>query len=106
MSTGTAWLLIGACAVITAAIKAAGPVALGGRELPPWFSSIVAMMAPALFAALVVTQALADGRHWAVGADTAGVALAGLAAWRGVSVIAVVGIAAGVTAGLRAAGVG
>jgi branched chain amino acid efflux pump len=106
MSTGTAWLLIGACAVITAAIEAAGPVALGGRELPPWFSSIVAMMAPALFAALVVTQALADGRDWAVGADTAGVALAGLAAWRGVSVIAVVGIAAGVTAGLRAAGVG
>ena len=105
MSTTTAWVLIGACAAITAAIKAAGPLALGGRELPGWFSSIVAMMAPALFAALVVTQALADGRDWAVGADTAGVALAGLAAWRGASVIVVVGIAAGVTAGLRAVGV-
>jgi branched-subunit amino acid transport protein len=104
MSTATAWTLIGACAVITAAIKAAGPIALGGRELPPWFSSIVAMMAPALFAALVVTQALADGEEWAVGADTVGVGLAGVAAWRGVSVIAVVGIAAGVTAGLRALG--
>jgi len=104
MSAGTAWILIGACAAITAAIKATGPVALGGRELPPWFSSIVAMMAPALFAALVVTQALADGREWAVGADTAGVALAGVAAWRGASVILVVGIAAGVTAGLRALG--
>jgi branched-subunit amino acid transport protein len=104
MSNATAWTLIGACALITAAIKAAGPVALGGRTLPPWFSSIVAMMAPALFAALVVTQALADGRDWAVGADTAGVALAGLAAWRGASVIVVVAIAAGVTAALRAAG--
>ena len=62
MSATTTWGLIAACAVITAAIKGVGPVALGGRELPPWFGAIVAMMAPALFAALVVTQALADGR--------------------------------------------
>ena len=102
MSTGTAVGLIAACAIVTATIKGIGPVALGGRELPPWFSSIVAMMAPALFAALVVTQALADGRHWAVGADTAGVALAAIAAWRGASVIAVVAIAAVTTALLRA----
>jgi len=102
MSTGSAVGLIAACAIITATIKGVGPVALGGRELPSWFSSIVAMMAPALFAALVVTQALADGRDWAIGADTVGVALAGLAAWRGASVIAVVAIAAVTTAVLRA----
>ena len=101
MTVGTSVTLIAACAVITAAIKGAGPVALGGRELPGWFSSIVAMMAPALFAALVVTQALADGREWAVGADTVGVALAAVAAWRGASVIAVVFIAAVTTALLR-----
>jgi branched-subunit amino acid transport protein len=102
MSSATTWTLIAACAVITAAIKGIGPVALGGRELPSWFSAIVAMMAPALFAALVVTQALADGREWAVGADTAGVAVGATAAWRGASVIAVVAIAAGTTAVLRA----
>jgi branched-subunit amino acid transport protein len=102
VSTGTAVGLIAACAIVTAAIKGVGPVALGGRDLPSWFSAIVAMMAPALFAALVVTQALADGRDWAVGADTAGVALAGVAAWRGASVIAVVAIAAVTTAVLRA----
>jgi branched chain amino acid efflux pump len=101
MSTGTAVALIAACAVITAAIKGAGPAVLGGRELPAWFSSIVAMMAPALFSALVVTQALANGREWGIGADTAGVALAGVAAWRGASVIAVVAIAAVTTAVLR-----
>jgi hypothetical protein len=50
----------------------------------------------------VVAQAVADGRHWAVGADTVGVALAGLAAWRGASVIVVVAIAAVTTAVLRA----
>jgi len=104
MSAGTTWALIGGCAAITALLKGAGPVALGGRELPPWFSSIVALMAPALFAALVVTQVLADGRELAVGADTAGVALAGVAAWRGASVITVVTVAAVTAATLRALG--
>ena len=103
MSTSTTLTLVLACAVITAGIKATGPVALGGRDLPLWFSGVVAMMAPALFAALVVTQALADGRHWAIGADTVGVALSGIAAWRGASVIVVVTIAAVTTALLRAA---
>ena len=102
MSSGVTWGLIAGCAIVTAAIKGIGPVALGGRELPSWFARIVAMMAPALFAALVVTQALADGREWAVGADTAGVAVAGVAAWRGASVIAVVAVAAVVTGVLRA----
>ena len=102
MSAGTTWALIGGCALITALIKAAGPVALGGRELPAWFSSIVALMAPALFAALVVTQVLANGRELGVGADTAGVALAGVAAWRGASVITVVTVAAVTAAALRA----
>lgn len=102
MSAATMWALIGGCAVITALLKGAGPFALGGRELPSWFSAIVALMAPALFAALVVTQVLADGRDLGVGADTAGVALAGVAAWRGSSVITVVTVAALTAATLRA----
>ena len=102
MSAATTWGLIAGCALITAVIKAAGPVALGGRELPAWFASIVELMAPALFAALVVTQVLANGRDLAVGADTAGVALAGIAAWRGASVIIVVTVAAVTAAALRA----
>ena len=61
-------------------------------------------MAPALLAALVVTQALADGERLHVGADTAGVAAAGLVVWRGGSVLPAVGLAVVVTAGLRALG--
>jgi hypothetical protein len=53
----------------------------------------------------VVTAALADGNRLAVGADTAGVAVAGAALWRGANIIVGVLIAASVTAGLRAAGV-
>jgi branched-subunit amino acid transport protein len=96
------WLLIVLVAVVTAAIKAAGPVALGGRELPPWFSSIVTVMPGAVLAALVVTAALANGKDLSVGPDTAGVAAAGIVAWRGGSVIICVLVAAAVTAGLRA----
>lgn len=98
------WTLIGLCAVVTTAIKGVGPIALGHRDLPGWFTGVIVLMAPALLAALVVTAALADGDRLAVGADTVGVAVAGLALWRGVSVVVGVAIAAAVTAGLRAAG--
>jgi len=96
------WTLIGLCAVVTAAIKAAGPVALGGRELPDWFARVVGLMAAALLSALVCVSALADGRHLAIGADTAGVAVAGVALLRGANVIVAVLVAAVVTALLRA----
>jgi branched-subunit amino acid transport protein len=100
--SGEQWALIAGCAVVTAVIKAAGPVAFGGRQLPERMAGVIALMAPALLVALVVTQALADGRQLAVGADTAGVALAGVVVWRGGSIIAAVAVAVVVTAGLRA----
>jgi branched-subunit amino acid transport protein len=98
----TIWILIVLVAALTAAIKAAGPIALGGRELPGWFSSIVTAMPAAVLAALVVTAALANGQELSIGPETAGVAAAGVVAWRGGSVITCVLVAAAVTAGLRA----
>jgi branched chain amino acid efflux pump len=100
VSTGAT--VIAGCALITFAIKAAGPVALGGRELPIWFTSVVVLLAPALLAALVATQALADGDRLAIGADTAGVAAGGVVAWRTGSIVACVLLAPVVTAALRA----
>jgi len=94
--------VVGGAAAVTALIKGIGPFALGGRELPGWFARIVVLLAPALLAALVISSAAADGKHLHIGADTAGVAAAGLALWRGASVIVGVVVAAGVTAGLRA----
>jgi branched chain amino acid efflux pump len=95
-------VLIAGCAVVTFAIKAAGPVALGGRRLPIAFRSVVMLLAPALFAALVVTQALADGSSLHVGPETAGVAAGALVAWRTDSIVGCVVVAAVVTAVLRA----
>ena len=69
----TAWELVAGCAVLTFAVKAAGPVVLGGRPLRPWFASLITLLAPALLAALVATHSLANGRHLEVGAQTFGV---------------------------------
>jgi branched-subunit amino acid transport protein len=102
--SGQLWAVIAGCATVTFAIKAAGPVTLGGRDLPPRFSGVIALMAPALLAAFVVTQALADGERLHVGADTAGVAAAGVVVWRGGSVLPAVVVAVAVTAVLRALG--
>ena len=104
MTTGTVWLVVAGCAAVTFAIKAAGPVALGGRDLPRAFVGVITLMAPALLAALVVTNALADGDELHVGADTVGVGAAGLVLWREGSVLLAVTAAAVVTAGLRALG--
>ena len=96
------WVLILGLAALTALIKASGPVLLGGRELPPWFSRVVVLMAPTLLSALVVTSVFAAGRSWSVGAHTVGVAVAALMLWRQCSLVLCVVVAVLVTAGLRA----
>lgn len=100
----TVWLTIALVALVTFAVKGIGPALLGDRDLPAWFSRCVLLLAPALLAALVVTSAAADGPRLSVGADTAGVAVAGLLLLRGVGVLPVVVVAALVTALLRLAG--
>ena len=93
--------LIAGCAVVTAFIKGIGPFALGGRDLPDWFTGVVVLLAPCLLAALVVTQVVADEQRLAVGADTVGVAAGAAVYWRFSSVIGCVLVAAGLTALLR-----
>lgn len=102
MST-TWWTILG-LALATAAVKGVGPVLLGGRDLPVRFTGVIVLMAPALLTALVVTSVLAEGDRWQAGAVTVGVATAGVAAWRGASVITTIGIAVVLTALLRLAG--
>ncbi len=95
------WLTIAALALATAAIRAAGPVLLGGRELHPRLMAVVALLAPTLLAALVVTQTLGTEDGVGVDARLAGVAAAGLTiAARGSALLAVLA-AAVVTALVR-----
>jgi branched-subunit amino acid transport protein len=101
LSEGEVWLLIGALVLVTAATKAVGPVFVGGRELPAWFSGVVALMAPALLAALVVTSVFADGSRLAVGADAVGVAVAAVLLLLRVPLVVVCVVAMLVTVALR-----
>jgi branched-subunit amino acid transport protein len=96
------WLVVAATALVTAVIKAFGPVTVGGRELPAWSAGVIGLLAPALLAALVAVSALSDGRSIAVGPQTAGVAAAAIALWRGANVLVGVVVAVAVTAGVRA----
>lgn len=53
------WITVGALVVLTAAFKAVGPLAVGGRGLPERAAGVVALLAPALLAGLVVYETLA-----------------------------------------------
>ena len=55
----TTWVMIGLLAAGTVVIKAIGPIALGGGELPPRLEGVVARLAPSLLAALVVVDLFA-----------------------------------------------
>jgi branched-subunit amino acid transport protein len=98
------WITIGVLAVVTAMIKAAGPMALGGRELSPRAVRVISLLAPAVLAALVVVGTFADDRDLTVDARAIGLAsAAGVIALRG-SLFLVVVAAAGSAAAARALG--
>ena len=102
--TATVWWTIAGCTVVTALIKAVGPVALGGREIPGRLSGVIVLMAPALLAALVVTSTFAVGDQWNLGANTVGVGVGGLILYRRGPLVVAVLAAVLVTAGLRLLG--
>jgi hypothetical protein len=95
------WVVIAALALATAALKLAGPVALGGRPLPEWALSVVGLLASALLAALVVVETFANGRSLILDARVLGAAFAVIAVWRRAPMIVVVIGAAAVTAVAR-----
>ncbi len=71
------WITIAALAVATALVKAAGPLAFGGRTLPAPALRVISLLAAALLAALVVTQTFAHDQELVIDARTAGLAAAG-----------------------------
>ena len=75
----TVWLVVLVVGLATIALKATGPVLLGGRELPDAVADVVALLAPVLLAALVVTQTVGGDGELVLDARLAGVA-AGAAA--------------------------
>jgi hypothetical protein len=73
------WVSIVVVSVASFAMKAAGPVLIGDRNLPRPVLEVIALLAPAILAALVVVGTLSDDGRLNVDAQTAGVAVSGAA---------------------------
>jgi hypothetical protein len=97
-----AWLLIAIVGTCTIVLKSVGPLVIGGRALPRPLLGVVALLAPTLLAALIVTQAFADGRDLVVDARAAGLAVALVAVLLRAPVLVVVVLAAATAAATRA----
>ena len=100
-----AWVVVLAVGTGTMLLKAAGPVLLGGRPLPERLRSVVALLAPALLAALVATATFGEGRALVLDARVVGVAAGAIALAARAPVLAVVLVAAAATAVARLIGV-
>jgi hypothetical protein len=106
MSGDGVWLTVLLLGIGSAALKGAGPVLLGGRTLPPRVMGMVRVLAPAMLAALVATQAAVDGRELVADARLAGLAVAFVALLLRAPTLLVVGLAALATALARGGGCG
>lgn len=104
MSAG--WVTVLVVGAATMAIKAAGPVLLGGRQLPGPVLRVVALLPAALLAALVGVLALGDEGRLALDARLIGLGVGAVLIWLRTPVLLVVIAAGAATAIARAAGIG
>jgi branched-subunit amino acid transport protein len=98
-----AWAAVLAIGAATVAIKSAGPVLAGGRELPTRLAGVVELLAPAVLAALVVTQTVGGDEEIVLDERLAGVGAASVAIALRAPILVSVSVAAVVTALLRLA---
>ena len=92
-------LVVALVGVATIVFKASGPVLLGRRRLPPRVAALVDVLAPAMLAALVVTQTVGGDGEIVVDERLAGV-VAGAIALRLRAPLLVVMVVAAATAAL------
>jgi branched-subunit amino acid transport protein len=97
-----AWTAVLVVGVATIALKAAGPVFAGERQLPLSASRVVDLLAPALLAALVATQAFASDEALVIDERGAGLFAAAVAVLLRAPLLVVILVAAVTAAGLRA----
>ena len=95
------WIVIAVVGALTILFKASGPVLLGTRELPPRVASVVELLAPAMLAALVVTQTVGGDRELVFDERLLGVAAGGVAVWLRAPLVVVMVVAAATAALIR-----
>jgi branched-subunit amino acid transport protein len=97
-----AWASVLAVGVGTVVLKAVGPVGVAGRRLPERVADLLDVVAPAILAALVVTETFAHGRALVLDARLAGVGAGLVAIALRAPIWLVVVVGAGATALARA----
>lgn len=95
------WLAVLLVGAVSMGLKAAGPVLLGGQELPATMQRVVALMAPTLLAALIATQIFGDGKALVIDARAVGLAVGAFGVWRNWPTLLVVFLGALATAVTR-----
>jgi branched-subunit amino acid transport protein len=96
------WITIAGLTAATVAIKAAGPLIVGQRELPAGATAVISLLAPALLTALIVTDTFAREQDLTVDARAAGLACAGVAVALRAPLLVTVLVAAAGAAAVRA----
>ena len=94
----SAWIVVVGVGLATIAIKAAGPVLLGGRPLPRRLTGVVSLAGPALLAALVAIDTFGADRSLRLDERVIGVGAAAVAIVLRAPVLVVVVAAAASTA--------
>ena len=97
-----AWTAVIVVGLATVAIKAAGPVLAGERQLSPQRARVLDLLAAALLAALVATQAFGSDESLVLDERAAGLLAGGVAVALRAPLLAVVAVAAVTAASLRA----
>jgi branched-subunit amino acid transport protein len=69
----TTWATVLVVGAGTVALKAVGPVGVSGRRLPARVTELLEVLAPAILAALVVTETFASDRSLVLDARLSGV---------------------------------
>ncbi|MGH3071012.1 MAG: AzlD domain-containing protein [Gaiellaceae bacterium] len=95
------WVVIAAVGAATVLFKASGPVLLGRRRLPPRVAAVVDVLAPAMLAALVVTQTVGGDGEIVVDERLLGVAAGAVAVLARAPLVVVMTVAAAVAALVR-----
>ena len=96
------WICVIVVGMTTIAVKAGGPVLAAGRELPQGVARVVDLLAPALLAALVATQAFVSDEALVLDERAAGLLAGGVAILLRAPILVVVLVAAATAGGLRA----
>ena len=97
------WLLILALGLGTITAKVIGPLTAGGRKPPERVTGVIALLTPALLAALIVTGTFATDRELHLDARAPGLAVAAALLLPRVPVAIALIAAAATTATVRAA---